>query len=38
MVDVTPVIPPTPAGKGQSADIAPSDNRRKIHPLTVCLE
>jgi len=34
MVDVTPVIPPTPAGNGQSADIPPSDNRWKIHLLT----
>ena len=39
MVDVTPVIPPTPipptpAGNGQSVDIPPSDNQWKIHPLT----
>ena len=31
MVDVTPVLPP---GNGRSADIPPSDNRWKIHPLT----
>ena len=34
MVDVTPVIPPTTTGNGQPADIPPSDNRWKIHPLT----
>ena len=34
MVDVTPVIPPTTPGNGQTEDIPPSDNRWEIHPLT----